>query len=60
MNIAEHFISFFAISLINSIIQEHECLFCHMTLKLLKNRISENVKIWPSFMQCYNRRHYIS
>ena len=38
--LAKHFI-FFATSLINSIIQEHECLilFYHRTLKLLKNFI---------------------
>ena len=38
MNIAKHFISFFAMSLINSIIQEHKCLLSH-GIKLLKNRI---------------------
>ena len=34
--LVEHFITFFATSLINSIIREHEY---HMTLKLLKNHI---------------------
>ena len=55
MRVCQAFYLFFAMSLISSIIQEHECKpdsIDHMALKSLNNRIlRENAKILPSFSQ---------